>query len=414
MTHASADRPIAARPIVAQPISARPDVARPIHVLFLLTSAGVGGAEMQTISLLNRLDPARFKLSLAYLQEEHDLLDKIDRTRVNGAVFCCHVARNMDWQAARRLADYVRAEAVDIVVCANFYPLLYGWAARVLARRPVHIVEVCHSIWSHLGSLKAKLQMLLYGPLLRMTRMLVYVCENQRRHWRVRMLGAREDVVIHNGIDTTHFSNGYSQDQVGAFRAKYGLGASDYVVGLCAYMRPEKAHGDLLAAAMAARAHGVELKCLLIGDGPERGAIEEKIARLGLELQVSITGLIGDVRLALASCDVLVFTSHSETFSIAALESMAMGKPVVMTDVGGASEQVVPGENGYLFRRGDTAALAGHLAQLADPARRRQMGQRACSTVSEKFSLGVMVSAYERMFLGLMRPRIKVADGAHG
>jgi glycosyltransferase involved in cell wall biosynthesis len=408
MTPASADRPIAARPNVA-----RPDVARPIHVLFLLTSAGVGGAEMQTISLLNRLDPARFKLSLAYLQEEHELLDKIDRQRVNGAVFCCHVARNMDWQAARRLADYVRDEAVDIVVCANFYPLLYGWAARLLARRRVHIVEVCHSIWSHLGSLKAKLQMLLYGPLLRMTRMLVYVCENQRRHWRVRMLGAREDVVIHNGIDTNHFSNGYSQDQVGAFRARYGLGAGDYVVGLCAYMRPEKAHGDLLQAALAARAQGVEFKCLLIGDGPERGAIEEKIARLGLSKQVVITGLIGDVRLALASCDVLVFTSHSETFSIAALESMAMGKPVVMTDVGGASEQVVPGENGYLFRRGDTAALAGHLAQLADPARRDRMGQRACSTVSEKFSLGVMVSAYERMFLGLMRPR-KAADGAHG
>jgi glycosyltransferase involved in cell wall biosynthesis len=369
---------------------------------------------MQTISLLNRLDPARFKLSLAYLQEEHELLDKIDHARVGGAVFCCHVARNMDWQAARRLAAYVRGEAVDIVVCANFYPLLYGWAARLLARRPVHIVEVCHSIWSHLGTLKAKLQMLLYGPLLRMTRMLVYVCENQRRHWRVRMLGAREDVVIHNGIDTSHFSNGYSADQVGAFRAKYGLAAGDYVVGLCAYMRPEKAHGDLLAAALAARRLGVELKCLLIGDGPERAAIEAKIARLGLETQVVITGLIGDVRLALAACDVVVFTSHSETFSIAALEAMAMGKPVVMTDVGGASEQVAPGENGYLFRRGDTTALAGHLVQLADPARRRRMGQRACSTVSEKFSLGVMVSAYERMFLRLMRPRTKPADGVHG
>jgi glycosyltransferase involved in cell wall biosynthesis len=369
---------------------------------------------MQTISLLNRLDPARFKLTLAYLQEEHELLDKIDHARVGGAVFCCHVAGNMDWQAARRLAGYVRGEEVDIVVCANFYPLLYGWAARLLARRPVHIVEVCHSIWSHLGTLKAKLQMLLYGPLLRMTRMLVYVCENQRRHWRVRMLGAREDVVIHNGIDTTHFSNGYSQGQVDAFRAQYGLEAGDYVVGLCAYMRPEKAHGDLLAAALAARKQGVALKCLLIGDGPERASIEAKIARLGLEQQVVITGLIGDVRLALAACDVIVFTSHSETFSIAALEAMAMGRPVVMTDVGGASEQVVPGETGYLFRRGDTAALAGHLAQLADPARRRQMGQRACSTVSEKFSLGVMVGAYERMFLRLMRPRAKAADGAHG
>jgi glycosyltransferase involved in cell wall biosynthesis len=228
------------------------------------------------------------------------------------------------------------------------------------------------------------------------------------------MLGAREDVVIHNGIDISHFSNGYSQDQVGALRAQYGLAADDYVVGLCAYMRPEKAHGDLLAAALAARRQGVELKCLLIGDGPERASIEAKIAHLGLERQVVITGLIGDVRLALAACDVIVFTSHSETFSIAALEAMAMAKPVVMTDVGGASEQVVPGETGYLFRRGDTAALAGHLVQLADPATRRQMGQRACSTVSEKFSLGVMVGAYERMFLRLMRPRATAVDGANG
>jgi glycosyltransferase involved in cell wall biosynthesis len=394
------------------PASPERPIHVPIHVLFLLTSAGVGGAEMQTISLLNRLDPARFRLSLAYLQEEHDLLDKIDHERVGGAVFCCHVAGNMDWQAARRLGAYVRDEAVDIVVCANFYPLLYGWAARLIARRPVHIVEVCHSIWSHLRSAKAKLQMLLYGPLLRMTRVLVYVCENQRRHWRARLVGGREDVVIHNGIDTSHFSNGYTDDQVSALRQRYGLAPSDYVVGLCAYMRPEKAHGDLLEAALAARARGVDLKCLLIGDGPERRAIEAKIARLELGRHVAITGLVGDVRLALAACDAIVFTSHSETFSIAALEAMAMGKPVVMTDVGGASEQVVPGENGYLYRRGDIAALAGHLARLADPAERRRMGQRACSTVSEKFTLGIMVRAYERLFLGLMRR--PAADGAHG
>ncbi|MFL6671710.1 MAG: glycosyltransferase [Massilia sp.] len=387
---------------------------RPIHVLFLLTSAGVGGAEMQTISLLNRLDPARFRLSLAYLQPEHELLDKIDRTRLSGEVFCCNVARSLDRAAAHRLAAYVRDGAVDIVVCANFYPLLYGWAARWLSGRPVHIVEVCHSIWSHLRSSKAKLQMLLYGPLLRITRMLVYVCENQRRHWRVRMLAAREDAVIYNGIDTDHFSNAYTARQVAAFRAACGLAASAYVVGLCAYMRPEKAHGDLLQALVRAHRHGVQVKCLLIGDGPERKAIEAKIAALGLGADVVITGLVADVRLALAACDVLVFASHSETFSIAALESMAMGKPVVMTDVGGASEQVVPGENGWLYRRGDVDALAAHLARLADPACRAQMGQRARRTVTDKFSLGAMVAAYERLFVGLMRPPAAAAGKRHG
>jgi glycosyltransferase involved in cell wall biosynthesis len=392
----------------------QPTSERPIHLLFLLTSAAVGGAEMHTISLLNQLDPGRFRLSLAYLHGEHQLIEKIDRNRVNGSVFCCNVIRNIDWKAARRLGEYVREESVDIIVCANFYPLLYGWIARWLSGRRVHIVEVCHSIWSHLRSLKAKLQMLVYAPLLRITPMLVYVCENQRRHWRRRMIAARDDVVIHNCIDTNHFNNGYTSEEVAAFRASHGLAETDYVVGLCAVMRPEKAHGDLLEAAALARRHGINVKCLLIGDGRERAAIEAKIERLKLGAHVSITGLVSDVRLALAACDVLVFASHSETFSIAALESMAMGKPVVMTDVGGASEQVIPGENGYLFELGDVIALAGHIALLADRARRQQMGRRARSTVAEKFSLGVMVGAYERLFMELMGLPRPAAVTAHG
>jgi glycosyltransferase involved in cell wall biosynthesis len=387
---------------------------RPIHLLFLLTSAAVGGAEMHTISLLNQIDPARFRLSLAYLHDEHKLIEKIDRSRVNGSVFCCHVIRNIDWSAARRLGAYVRDEEVDIIVCANFYPLLYGWCARWLSGRPVHIVEVCHSIWSHLRSFKSKLQMLVYAPLLRITPMLVYVCENQRRHWRRRLIAARDDIVIHNCIDTAHFHNGYSSQEIADFRATHELAPNDYVVGLCAVMRPEKAHGDLLEAVELARQRGVKVKCLLIGDGRERGAIEARIDQLGLGEHVAITGLVSDVRLALAACDVLVFTSHSETFSIAALEAMAMGKPVVMTNVGGASEQVIPGENGYLFRLGDTAALAGHLARLADPVRRQKMGARARARVAEQFSLEVMVGAYERLFMELMGQPSPAAVTAHG
>jgi glycosyltransferase involved in cell wall biosynthesis len=382
---------------------------RPIHLLFLMSSAGVGGAEMLTISLLNGLDPQRFRLSLAYLKEEHDLVPKIDRARVNGEVFCCGVTRALEWHAVRRLAACIRANPVDIVVCTNIYPLLYGWAARWLSGRAPHIVEVFHS--TELTSTRARIQMWLHRPLLRVSRMLVYVCENQRRYWRARLLAAREDVVIHNGIDTRHFGTRYGQASIAALRAAHGLAPGDYVVGLCAYMRPEKAHGDLLEAVARARGAGVDLKCLLIGDGPERAAIEAKIAATGLGRHVAITGLVADVRLALAACDVLVIPSHSETFSIAALESMAMGKPIVMTDVGGAAEQVVHAENGYLFERGNIGALADSLMRLADPEQRRQMGQRGCLRVSEKFSLDVMIEAYERLFVRMMGP---VAGGGHG
>lgn len=384
----------------------RPDPApavtgaeRPLHVLFILTSAGVGGAEMMTISLLNRIDPRRFRLSLAYLKQEHDLVDKIDRARVNGQVFCCDVEHGMDWRAAWRLGRFVRDEQVDIILCTNLYPLLYGWTARWLSGCKPQLVEVLHSI--KMESAKAGLQMLLYRPLLRITRMLVYVCANQRRLWQERRLAAREDIVIHNGVDVDHFSNRFRLDAIAALRRDHGFLESDYVVGLCAYMRPEKAHGDLLAAAARAHARGVALKCLLIGDGPERQAIERTIAALGLGRHVAITGLMADVRLGLAACDVLVIASRHETFSIAALESMAMGKPIVMTDVGGASEQVTQGVSGYLYRSGDVDALTDCLVRLAGPARRAAMGSHARRSVAGRFSLDVMVDAYERLFLRL-------------
>jgi glycosyltransferase involved in cell wall biosynthesis len=75
---------------------------------------------------------------------------------------------------------------------------------------------------------------------------------------------------------------------------------------------------------------------------------------------------------------------------------------------------VIPGENGYLFRLGDTAALAGHLARLADPVRRQKMGARARARVAEQFSLEVMVGAYERLFMELMGQPSPAAVTAHG
>ncbi|HEX9173505.1 MAG TPA: glycosyltransferase, partial [Telluria sp.] len=225
-----------------------PATIPPINILFLLNSAGVGGAEMQTISLLNGLDPGRFRVSLAYPKDEDDLLPRIDRSRVGGPVFCCHVSRKLDWRAARQLAACIRNESIDIVVCTNTYPLLYGALARRLSGRAarVHIVEVFHT--TQMASFKGAFQMCLYRPLLRVCDMLVYVCENQRRYWRARLLAARADVVIHNGVDTGHFADSFSPAGVHRLREAHGFSSTDYVVGLCAYMRPEKAHGDLLAA----------------------------------------------------------------------------------------------------------------------------------------------------------------------
>jgi len=241
--------------------------------------------------------------------------------------------------------------------------------------------------------------------------MMVYVCERQARHWRRLGLKPRREVVIHNGIDSRYFSDTWSAEQKASFRRRQGFDGADCVVGLCAVMRPEKAHGDLLAAVRRLRDEGLRIRCLLIGDGPERDRIEARIRELGLEGDVKLTGALADVRPAIASCDVMVLASHAvETFSLAALESMSLGKPMVMADIGGAAEQVTHGEHGLLYRPGDVDALARCLRTMSDPALRQRAGACAARRVREAFDIETMVRRYERMLTELVEGRRTTAN----
>jgi len=383
-----------------------------IHVLLIVNSLCVGGAEKHAVTLLNTLDTRRFRLSFAYLKDEAALLPQVQAARAEGGVFCAGVARKIDLHAARRLAAHLAREDIDVVLCTNTYSLLYAWLARMAGPARPRIVEVFHS--TELGSLEDELQMLFYRPWILAADRLVYVCDNQRRHWRSRLLRARADTVIHNGIDTRYFADRYSDEQKAGVRVDYGLGADDYVVGLCAAMRPEKAHGDLLTAVARLRRAGLPVRALLIGDGPQRAAIEAAIAAHELEADVRITGFCADVRPLIAACDAMAITSHCvETFSIAALEAMALGKPMVMTDIGGAAEQVVSGVNGFLYPRGDIDALCRALCALHAPALRTRMGAQARATVEQHFSLERMVDAYARLFEDVARKGGAAREARH-
>ena len=106
-----------------------------------------------------------------------------------------------------------------------------------------------------------------------------------------------------------------------------------------------------------------------------------------------------------ACCDVMTLVSHTETFSLAALESMALGKPLVMSDIGGASEQVVHGQTGLLFEPHDIAALTEQLTALRSAALRTRMGAAAERRVRELFSLRTMTSGFTAQVSRLLDSR---------
>lgn len=360
-------------------------------ILFIVNSLEAGGAEKHVVTLLNNLDADRCRLNLAYLKRRERLLPQLRRERLD-ALVCCDAGRIFDVRALRRLLRLVDETQTELLVCTNTHSLLYGHLLRLLCHRPLKLLAVFHS--TTVTSARERLQMRLYRRLFTACDLLVYVCEQQRLYWRKDGLLAA-DTVIHNGIDVKFFSDAFSVEQKYAMREQLGFAPDDYVIGLCSGLRPEKSHGDLLEALARLRALGTRAKVLLIGDGPERPAIERLARQLDVSDHVRITGVQADVRPFVACCDVMTLVSHCETFSLAALESMALGKPLVMSDVGGASEQILHGESGLLFRAGDIDALVQHLWSLASERLRSQLGTAAGERVRRLFTVERMVAGFE-------------------
>ncbi|MEM8638275.1 MAG: glycosyltransferase family 4 protein [Cyanobacteria bacterium P01_G01_bin.54] len=157
---------------------------------------------------------------------------------------------------------------------------------------------------------------------------------------------------------------------------------------MVARMDIPKDHDTLLQAIQFI--DNVELK--LVGDGQRYFEIADKVERLGLSQKVELLGFRSNIPLIIVQSDVFVLISHWEGFPLTTLEAMRAGLPVIVSDVGGASEAVIEGQTGYCIPEGDVESLRNRIQVLADdPKLRKRMGQAARKHYEENFT-------FERMF----------------
>jgi glycosyltransferase involved in cell wall biosynthesis len=168
---------------------------------------------------------------------------------------------------------------------------------------------------------------------------------------------SRRNLVIYNGVDMGEFSEKPLHGEREASRSVLGFADSDFVIGVTAALRPEKNHAQLVDAVAKLRERNIAARALLIGDGEMRGQIESRARLLGVPDYVTITGFQSDVRPFVLACDTTVLCSVTEALSLAAIEAMALGRPVVHSNVGGAPEMIIPGWNGFLFPVNDTRGI---------------------------------------------------------
>ena len=180
--------------------------------------------------------------------------------------------------------------------------------------------------------------------------------------------------------------------------ARRGRPRDEFLIGTVGRLVPQKNHArllDMMAKLVADGLSGARL--VIVGEGPEREALEARVAALGLAGAVTLAGQRDDVPDVLAAFDVLVLSSDREGHPLTALEAQAAGTPVVLTDAGGSADALArDGEErgGFLVEQ-DPAALADAVRTLADdPALRGRMAAFARRHALAHFDQEHMVERY--------------------
>jgi N-acetyl-alpha-D-glucosaminyl L-malate synthase BshA len=167
--------------------------------------------------------------------------------------------------------------------------------------------------------------------------------------------------------------------------------------------RPVKSVVDVVRV-FARVAREVPSVLVMVGDGPDRVQAEEEAKRLGVDADVAFLGKIEAVAPLLASADLFLLPSQSESFGLSALEALASGVPVVASRVGGLPEVVRDGETGVLCEVGDVEGMARAAVEiLADRGRWETMSAAAAADARARFALGAIVEQYERLYVAAAR-----------
>ena len=359
------------------------------RVMQLVLSLSPGGTERLVIEIVRALG-AQIDFVVCCLDEPGQWAAEIEALQV--PVVSLSRRPGFHPGLALALARVMKAHQIDVVHCHHYSPFVYGVLASLL-RPSMALVFTEHGKLSNAGPSRKRR---LVNPLLSIKRgHLRAVSIDLERHMVAEGFPPGRFRVLYNGIDPGEEP---STRQREAARAALGLPPGAFVVGTAGRLDPVK-NLDLLLrthAILAAARHQTHL--VIVGDGPERAALTDRAAALGISGSVSFTGYRDDARFLMSAFDVYVNCSTYEGVSLTILEAMAAELAVVATPVGGTPEVVVDQQTGRLVPA-SAGLLADAIGQLAsDEQRRRAMGKAGRRRVEQQFSMARMVVEYAGLY----------------
>jgi len=366
---------------------ATPDSLAPPASLFLMVNTfETGGSERQFAVLAKNLDCSKFQLHFGCVSHRGTFaaqFENVPQFPLGGSLF--------GWRSLRsrlKLRNHLLGNRVEIAHAFDFYANLTLIPAARLAGVPV-------VIGSHrqLGDVMTPAQFRAQTVMLRWCD--TVVCNSHAAAGRLSTHGIPRGklTIIGNALPDEAFNTiGRALPQDGIRR-----------VGMVARMNAHyKNHAGFLRIASIVHKHLPNVEFVLVGDGPLRSELEQQAAALGLTKHVLFLGDRRDIPAVLASLDLSVLTSDSESLSNVILEAMAARLPVVAYDVGG-NRELIDDERGVLVAQGNEDAFSAAIIRLLSDANlRTQLGANARHFVEQNFTLDRVRGSYEDLYLTLL------------
>ena len=185
-------------------------------------------------------------------------------------------------------------------------------------------------------------------------------------------------------------------------KAELNIKDDEKVIIHVSNFRKVKRIPDILDS-FAAVSKRMPCKLILVGDGPEMGAVNKQIKKLGIHNQVILLGKQENLHELYAISDVCILMSEKESFGLVLLEAMVHGVPCLGTKIGGIPEVIHDGLNGYIVEEGDTSMAAEKLYELLNNDEKRHvMGENAIRIVREHFETNRIVDQYEDLYASIL------------
>lgn len=388
-----------------------------VHIIYAL---GTGGLENGLVNIINRCPPERYRHTIICLTRSEEFAARI--TAPDVGIIELNKRPGHNWGMYWRLLRTLRRLRPAIVHTRNLAALetqvlglLLPGCKRVHGEHGRDISDLDGS------NPKYRLLRKVLQPLIHR----FITVSRDLADWLQNAVGIppAKVVQIYNGVDRARFASPAfagidaggrpAQPELRGLPEGFLSTSSHRVIGTVGRLAAVKDQRTLLRAIAqlldTRPEHRSVLRCILVGEGPERTELQQLVSQLQLSECVWMAGDRDDIPALLAGMDIFVLPSLGEGISNTVLEAMATGLPVVATRVGGNPELVEDGVTGVLVPVGDVQALSAALLELLEnPARCREMGHAGMQRIQRDFDWERTVAAYLQVYddlLGITHPQ---------